>query len=536
MYGPVRRPQSSRYIQCRRCRKQAFKHMRTRATTPLLLTPALLSGAMMIVIFPRAGLDALAWVCLVPLIVMMLWRPQASPVLQGIAAGTLYHIGLVYWVVVSMHTYGGVPRPLAALLLVLLCAVLSAYVALPLWCSSYIHERTGIRITLTLPLCWVAAEHLKSWLFTGFPWELLGYSQFENLRLIQIADITGVYGLSFLIVSANCAIAACMHALFTRRRPPVCELCWALALVGAALLYGRMRVQEFRAPEGPRFTALLVQPNIAQDLKWDPAFLDETLRRLFSLSTQARPQPADLIIWPESATPFFFQSEPGYQAHVVGTVQRSGSRLLFGSPSFEESASGLRYFNSAFMLETDGRVAGRYDKLHLVPWGEYVPLQRLFPFISRLVAGIGDFSPGAGIRLLPAGQTALAPLICYEIIFPSLTRMFVRLGGTCLVNITNDAWFGRTCAPHQHLSMAVLRAVENKRFLLRAANTGISAVIAPTGQILAQTDIFTEAALPAEVTAMHEMTLYTRIGDIFAWLCVLACAALLLAARRRRID
>lgn len=513
---------------------QVFKHMHTRAATPLLLTPALLSGAMMILIFPRAGLHALAWVCLVPLIVMMLCRPQASPVLQGITAGTLYHIGLVYWVVVSMHTYGGVPRPLAAVLLVLLCAVLSAYIALPLWCSAYIRDRTGIRITLTLPICWVAAEHVKSWMLTGFPWELLGYSQFENLHLIQIADITGVYGLSFLIVSVNCAIAAAVHALIERRRPAALELCWALVLIAATLLYGRMRVQEFRDPDGPRIAALLVQPNIPQDLKWDPAFLDETLRRLFRLSTQVLAEPADLIIWPESATPFFFQSEPDYQAHVVSTVQHSGARLLLGSPSFEDTGSGVRYFNSAFLLEPGGSVAGRYDKLHLVPWGEYVPLQRLFPFVNRLVAGIGDFSPGAGIRLLPAGQATLATLVCYEIIFPNLTRMFVRLGGTCIVNITNDAWFGRTCAPYQHLSMAVLRAVENKRFLLRAANTGISAVIAPTGQIMAQTALFTEAALPAEVTSLDRMTVYTRIGDVFAWLCVLFCAGLVLAAKQRR--
>jgi len=336
-----------------------------------------------------------------------------------------------------------------------------------------------------------------------------------------------------LIVSVNCALAAALYALITRRRPAVFELCWALALIAVTLTYGHTRVQEFSDPAGPRISALLVQPNIPQDLKWDPGFLDETMRRLLRLSTQS-PKPADLIIWPESATPFFFQSEPAYREHVVSTVQHSGARLLFGSPSFEDSGSGQRYFNSAFLMEAGGNVVGRYDKMHLVPWGEYVPLQRLFPFINRLVTGIGDFSPGDGIRLLPAGQATLATLVCYEIIFPNLTRMFVRLGGTCIVNITNDAWFGRTCAPYQHLSMAVLRAVENKRFLLRAANTGISAVIAPTGEILARTGLFSEAALPAAVTALESMTVYTRIGDVFAWLCVFACAALLLAAQRRR--
>jgi len=217
-------------------------------------------------------------------------------------------------------------------------------------------------------------------------------------------------------------------------------------------------------------------------------------------------------------------------------VRRSGASLLFGSPSFSQTLSGQRYYNSAFLLHSDGSVAGRYDKVHLVFWGEYVPLQKLFPFVNRLVVGIGDFSPGAGIRLLPAGETALATLICYEIIFPNLTRRFIRMGGQCIVNITNDAWFGRTCAPYQHLSMAVLRAVENKRFVLRAANTGISAAIAPTGRIIDQTGLFTEAALPTAVTAIDYLTLYTRFGDVFAIFCLLAAAVLLLAARRHRLP
>jgi apolipoprotein N-acyltransferase len=496
--------------------------------------PALLSGAMMALLFPRAGLSALAWICLVPVIVMLLCYPRRSIVLQGIVAGTVFHLGLVYWVVVSMNTYGGVPLPAAFVLLAVFALFLSVFVALPLWCSVFIQRHIGARLTLTLPLCWVAAEYVKSWFLTGFPWELLGYSQFQYLQLIQIADITGIYGVSFVIVSVNCAVAAIVHALIARTRTPFLEPCCALVLVVACLLYGNMRVQQFHAPEGQQLRALLVQPNIPQDLKWDPGYLEETMRRLFYLSTQSEPEAVDLIIWPESATPFFFQSEPAYHTHVVRTVRRSGAGLLFGSPSFTQTPAGQRYFNSAFLLRSDGSVAGRYDKVHLVPWGEYVPLQQLFPFINRLVAGIGDFSPGEGMRLLSAGEISFATLICYEIIFPNLTRRFVRLGGRCIINITNDAWFGRTCAPYQHLSMAVLRAVENKRFVLRAANTGISAAIAPTGRIIDQTGLFTETALPATITAMDHLTVYTRIGDLFAAACLLASAALLLVAYRRR--
>jgi len=500
----------------------------------LLYLPAALSGILMVLMFPRAGQDYLAWVCLVPLIMVMLCRPGQSTIIQGVVAGTAYHIGLVYWVVVSMNTYGGVPQPVAAVLLTLLALVLSVFVALPLWCSVFICKYTRIRLTLTLPACWVACEYVKSWILTGFPWELLGYSQFQNLRLIQIADITGVYGVSFVVLSVNCAIAAGIYALIVRKRSTVLEPCCALLLVALSLLYGHARVEEFRDPAGPRFTTLLVQPNIPQNLKWDPEYLDETMQRLFHLSTGQTNLKPDIIIWPESATPFFFQNEPAYHTYVRRTQQTSNAWLLFGSPSFTQQ-NGFNFFhNSAFLLRPDGSETGRYDKQHLVPWGEYVPLQKLFPFINKLVTGIGDFSPGNGMKLLQAGDKTLATLICYEIIFPDLTRNLVRLGGNCIINITNDAWFGHTCAPYQHLSMAVLRAVENKRFLVRAANTGISAAISPTGEILSQTALFTEAALPATITALDCLTLYSRFGDLFARGCLLVVAALLLTARRRR--
>ena len=208
----------------------------------LLYLPAALSGVAMVLIFPRSGLDYLAWVCMVPLIVTMLCQPQRSAALQGVVAGTIYHLGLIYWVVVSMNTYGGVPRPLAAVLLAALSLFLSAFVALPLWCSAFIRKRTGIRLTLTLPICWVASEYMKSWILTGFPWELLGYSQFQNLRFIQIADITGVYGLSFVLLSVNCAIATIVYALIVRKRCAVLEPCCGLLLVAACLLYGHSRV------------------------------------------------------------------------------------------------------------------------------------------------------------------------------------------------------------------------------------------------------------------------------------------------------
>ena len=501
----------------------------------LFYLPAALSGVAMVLIFPRSGLDYLAWVCMVPLIVAMLCQPQRSAALQGVVAGTLYHLGLVYWVVVSMQTYGGVPRPLAAVLLTVLSLFLSVFVALPLWCSAFIRKRTGIRLTLTLPLCWVASEYIKSWILTGFPWELLGYSQFQNLRIIQIADITGVYGVSFVLLSVNCALAAIVYALITRRRIAVLEPCCGLLLVAACLLYGHTRLQEFRDPAGPRLNTLLVQPNIPQDLKWDPAYLDATMQRLFLLSTAQAPGRNGSHHLARIGNTVFLSRRAGLPcAGCPHTPAQQRLAAVRQSIIYTVRQAALFITTARFSCGLTDQWPADMTKCTWYPGENTYPCSACFrSSIDWLAASATSVqAPASGCCRQKTQRSQR--LSVTKLSSPISRAQFVRLGAHCIVNITNDAWFGQTCAPYQHLSMAVLRAVENKRFLVRAANTGISAAIAPTGEIVAQTKLFTETALPATIIALDQLTLYCRMGDVFAGLCLLATAALLLVARRSR--
>jgi len=497
---------------------------------------ALVTGLMLPALFPSMNLGLLGWVCLVPLLAAVDRKQPSQGLLLGLLAGTVFHGGLVYWVTVAMSVYGGLPLPAAVAVLVLFAAVMGIFIAAPAWASCYAARGLGLPAHLTLPFFWTASEFIKSWLLTGFPWENLGYSQFQHLPIIQIADITGVYGISFLMVLVNCTLYACLQQLWLRTRLPYAQLALTLLLVLAALAYGRQRLQDEGRTAGPALKIAIVQPNIRQDLKWDPTFLGQTMETFGRLSRSCAPQQPDLLVWPESATPFFYQSEEAFQAEIAAIVQEVGAHLLFGSPSWDIVNGRQLFFNSAFLIAPDSRVVGRYDKMHLVPYGEYVPLQRLFPFIQKMVTGIGDFSPGSGTRLLAVPACPCAALICYEIIFPDLVRRAVAAGGRCIINITNDAWFGRTSAPHQHLSMAVLRAVENRRYLARAANTGISACISPAGRIIKQTGLFTAEVLPAMIYAQDGYTFYTRQGDLFALACLgVSLWCLLAACRRQRL-
>ncbi len=499
---------------------------------------ATLAGVLLVLIFPRLNLWVLAWVSLVPLLAVADGKQEAAGFKLGWLAGTVFHAGLVYWVTVSMTLYGKLPFAVSVPILLVFASFLGLFTGLPVWAACYVQQRRGWSFSLTFPFFWVAVEHLKSWFLTGFPWDSIGYSQYRQLPLIQIADITGVYGVSFLIVCVNCAVYAIMRNFKKKGSLPYVEIALSALLLIAAVGYGVKKINHINdgAP-GQAVRVALVQPNISQDLKWDPAYLEQTLAKFKRLTLQTRGDAPALVVWPESATPFFFQSEETYRAYVAGIVQDlNGGHLLFGSPSWEESAGDtMRYHNSAFLIGPGQDIVGRYDKLHLVPYGEYVPLAQFFPFIQKMVEGIGDFSPGETLSMPSLPGCRFGTVICYEIIFPDLVRQFARSGARFIINITNDAWFGTTSAPYQHLAITALRAVENRRYIARCANTGISAVIAPTGAIQQQTELFTEAVLPATIYCRDDVTVYTRYGDLFSWFCwAFSIVCLLCACRRRR--
>ncbi len=490
---------------------------------------ALFSGLLLAFSFPRPDLAVLAWCGLVPLLTDEERRSFRSGFLAGVG-----FFGLVlYWLNIVMTTYGRLHPILSLAAYLMLVTYLALFFAAAIWAADRCRLRLGLPITLTLPVFWVALEFLRSFLLTGFPWATLGYSQQSFLLLLQSADLVGPYGLSFLLILSNATLAALLRCRKPRSATafPRIALTVCLLLFVGGLGYGTLRLTESVDKRDQTLNTLLVQGNLDQSIKWDPAYQQQTVDIYRHLSLTAAAGSPELILWPESATPFFFQEGGPLAAAVREVPRRSGAYLLFGSPAFEVANGHHRYLNSAFLLDPDGQVLGRSDKVHLVPFGEYVPLGRYLPFIDKLVVGIGDFAPGS-LQPLSLNGRRLGVLVCYESIFPELARGQVRLGTDLLINITNDAWFGRSSAPYQHLAMARFRAVENRVWLARAANTGISALIAPSGRIVDQTALFERSSLQGQVGLGARPGFYTRHGDLLPSLMLLLCGWWLWRSRK----
>jgi apolipoprotein N-acyltransferase len=510
---------------------------------------ALLSGLLLTLALPDLDLWPLAWVGLVPLLLALEGRRPAGAARLGFAAGLLHAATTIYWVTYTMKVYGGMPWPAGAAVMLLLAAYMAAFPAA--WAAGVAFVAAGRAplppgaLLLALPL-WIGLEWVRTWLLSGFPWMLLGYSQWRQLEVIQVADLGGVYAVSGLIAAANLGLYALLRAPRLGWRPAAALGAGAGLVVVAALAYGSLVLgRDASRSGGPRLDVAVVQGNIEQAQKWDPAYQQATLEIYRSLTLEVAAQGAQVVVWPETAVPAFFQRDPQVRPAVLDVARRARVDLIFGAPSAENrpprtpgGEPRVVLFNSAYVVSAEGAVKGRYDKQHLVPFGEYVPLSGALFFVNRLAQGIGDFEPGRGMPEVSAGGARVGILICYEAIFPGLARR-VAAGASVLVNITNDAWFGRTAAPWQHLAQAVFRAVELKRPLVRAANTGVSAIVDPSGRVDAALGLFTPGTLAARIALPRAggTTLYARVGDRFAQLCALAAAAALVAvgrARRRR--
>jgi apolipoprotein N-acyltransferase len=481
---------------------------------------SLLSGILLILSFPNVDLEFLAWFALVPLFYSIEGKGYYHGFKLGLLTGMIAFLGILYWIIVAVHTYGNVPLILSGFILLLLVVYLSLFIGAFACLTRFIQIRSRLGTILFTPFLWVALEYLRSFLITGFPWANLGYSQYLNLPFIQMADVTGVYGPSFVIVLVNATLFGVLHQ-WAKRTFPFREAVITVLILLGSLIYGylKMEVVDRKMIQNPPLKIGLVQGNIDQSIKWDESFQKETLKIYEKLSYRVAEEEPDLIIWPETATPFFFQDAQEYQSFVLDIPKKTNAFLLFGTPSYKTQKGRVSHYNSAYLVSPPGKLTGKYDKIHLVPFGEYIPLQDLLFFIGSLGEGIGDFKSGKEIFnfSLPEGQFGV--LICFEIIFPDLCRRFVKKGANFLVTITNDAWFGRTSAPYQHFSMAAFRAVENRVFVARAANTGISGFIDPKGRIVNRGAIFTEEAMSGTIRLSSQKTPYTLYGDIFAWIC-----------------
>jgi apolipoprotein N-acyltransferase len=490
---------------------------------------ALLCGSAIVLglAFPRTDWDTGAWIALVPLFILALGARPRVAFTWGWLFGTVFFLVLLRWLNFTFRTFSTIPWPLSwgpTLLLAAWCGLFVAAVAgLTAWLAA---RRSPSWALATAPFLWVGAEWLRGHLFGGFPWGTLGYSQHQRLPVIQIAELGGVHAVSLVLVVANAALAG---AFLLRWRAAVTGVVLGAALVGATLGFGTWRLRE--PPPPGRASVALMQPSIEQPMKFDPDHATVVLRIYQELTRQAGAERPALIVWPETAAPTALRRDPALLRLLTTMSAEIGVPLLVGSIDVLDGAP-TRLTNTAFLVGERG-ITERYDKIHLVPFGEYVPLSSVIGFVRGWAEFIADLEPGSRAVVFPGPPAPFGVVICYEGIFPDLFREFVNNGARLMVNMTNDGWFGRTSGPGQHLSMYPFRAVEHRIAVVRAANTGVSAFIAPTGQVVRHLGLFQRGVISDQVPLREGRTLFTRIGDWVAWLSLgLAAASVGVAARR----
>lgn len=499
--------------------------------------PPVVSAILLALSFPTTGIFFFAWVAFVPLMLALWSRSPRQAFSDGYIFGLIYFFGTLYWIYHSINHFGGVPFIASLGIVVLLCLYLGLYPAI--FCVLFIQmiRKTKLPVLFIAPVLWVVLEFLRSYALTGFPWSSVGYSQYKFLHAIQVADITGIYGISFLVLMVNGALVDIVMFKRRVREMPLFPVSYTFVGLSAVLIivvltlgYGHWRLGQER--KGSPVNVSVVQGNIEQDKKWEPAYQNEVLNTYFTLSRKAAGTSPQLIIWPETAVPFMFDYDKLNTGKLTSFQRELGSDLLFGSVLVKEhSQSKTLLTNSAVLLDKEGKNIYEYDKIHLVPFGEYVPLRSLLFFIDKLVAGIGDYVSGEEYSRAETEFGSFGTMICYEIIFPGLVRKFYTDGGDFVVTITNDAWFGKTAGPYQHFSMAVFRAIENRKPVIRAANTGISGFIDSSGRILSESPLFQRFVLSERVKTDRTLTFYTKYGDLFSYLCIVISIVICLNIR-----
>ena len=486
-----------------------------------------LSGILLISIQPPVSLFPIAFFALMPLLSSIDKDSLRFSFFSGYVTGVVSYLGLIYWVIIAMNHYGGINIPLSALILLLFVLYLSCYTGLFALSCAWFEKRFSIPTYVSAPLIWVLLEYVRGFLMSGFPWSFLAHSQQNFLSFIQVVSITGTYFISFLIVAVN----AIFFSLWQRKKISFIYIACVMTLCTATLIYGLISLNN--RSETPQKQVAIIQGNIQQDVKWDEAFKIMTIKKYVQM-TQQSGKTADLIVWPETAMPFIFDQEIYANKYIKALPTDVNANILFGTISKDKSG---RYRNSSYVIGKTGDTMGIYSKVHLVPFGEYTPLLSYLPFLEKLTAVGGDFVPGDGHGPIKTDIGNIGILICYEGVFPSITNETVREGAQVLVNLTNDAWYDRTSAPFQHFAFYIFRAVETDRYLLRAANTGISAIIDPKGRVVAKTPIFTEEILKGSFAMKDTKTLYVRHGDYFILLAFLALAvAVVLRWRRQSVN
>jgi apolipoprotein N-acyltransferase len=491
------------------------------------------SGALGAAAYPDLDWWAAAWVWLVPVLALAVSRSPRQALADGWLQGVVFFLVLLRWLDHTFRHYSAIPWPLTWLPIVALAAYCGLYVGLVAGAVAWLSRRRGAGLALALaPPLWVGGEWIRGHLMGGFPWGLLGYSQHRVLPVLQVAEFTGVYGISFLLCAVNAALAGAL-ALGWRRATPGLAVC--ALLVGGALGFGWQALDDrakSAGPAGAEVRVSVIQPSVEQSLKWNPAHHAATMALYERLTREAAGSGPAIILWPETAAAIFLRSDAALLGRLTALSREVRTPILVGSIDRAGGVTG-RFRNSAFFLTQQG-ITAQYDKIHLVPFGEYVPLAWLLGFVRTWAEFISDFEAGREPVVLPLPGAPFGTVICYEVIFPELFREFVGGGALFMANITNDAWFGTTSGPWQHLGMLALRAVENRVAIARAANTGVSAFVEPTGRVAGTLPLLERGVLERTVPLRRRATVYTRFGDWFAYACLgLSAGAMALGAHRR---
>ncbi|MDL2209880.1 apolipoprotein N-acyltransferase [Desulfovibrio sp. OttesenSCG-928-O18] len=463
----------------------------------------------------------------------------------GWLCATIGSSACLYWVSVPMHDFGGLPWPLTVPPILALGGYLGLYGGLFAWLYRFFREHLPFPAALLLaaPL-WTALDIAKGWLFTGFPWISLASAFLPWSGWVKAASFVGADMLSGLFALAAVAIAEARpvrlgfsHDISPKKRR---TFCYSAVFVPMLFIYGLGLLPPL--PEGRSVAVGLIQGNVDQNQKWEPAYQAATLERYLTLSEwTVNPalgrvkQPAELVVWPETSMPFYLETNEELAGRIAYFSRKFGVPVAFGAPGKSARANDTGYYNRLWLQTPSAMQRQSYDKTHLVPFGEYVPLNIPLPFIEYFTQGL-EFLSGSGEAPLISGDLALGALICYEAIFPDLAQKRVARGANLLVNISNDAWFGKTAAPVQHLHLTAMRAIEQGRYIVRATNTGISAIITPDGRLAAHGSLFRAEALVGTAKLVEGVTFYHRAAPFFFWACLLLTLSAATACLKKRHD
>lgn len=472
---------------------------------------AILSGVLIFLSFPNANLYILPWVALIPFLIVISKRGLLRALFFGFLIGLIAHSGIIYWIYPTIK-FNTQSWKQALLCLFLLSGYMSIYTAIWAFLLRAIKPTVSVfRFSLFAASLWVTLEYIRTYIFTGFPWALLGYSQWNFLPIVQIAEYTGVYGVSFLIVWVNVGI---YQFIRTKRWLPFIAL---LLTFTGVVVFGLVRFDQNYFSSPPYIKVAVIQANIDQYKKWDTDYEKEIMQTYNTLILKASKQKPDLIIWPETAVPGYLPSNAHLYAWVSRLAKRTDTYHLVGTPYYN---GGVDYFNAILLFGPEGEIMGWHQKAHLVPFGEFIPYRTLLEPYFGILNTLGDFTVGTKFSALSIRSVFWGTTICSENFFGDIIRKFVKNGAEILTNQTNDAWYFKTSAPMQHFIMNVFRAVENRRNVVVCGNTGVSGVVEPSGIIREKIPLFSAGYFVSRIEPRKEVTFYTKNGDLFAKTCV----------------